>query len=281
MRYGLDISPAGPWGEPGQLAELAALAERSGWDGVFCEDYLAFRDGLRAYDPWITLGLIAGATTRITLGTMVTPLPWRQPSSVAAQAMTIDQLSGGRFVLGVGSGDTGGPDARFVESMSLKDRVERLDEALDVIAGLWTGEPVTHHGRHFHLDQAVLLPRPVQRPRIPIWVGGQLGRPGPRARALRWDGACLYGAPPEDEWVDLTVEDVRRLRADARERGDGGAGFVIAVGGRRRRPELTAERDYATALAEAGVAWHHEYVPPDFSLGQARERIESGPVSAD
>ncbi|HEX4225182.1 MAG TPA: LLM class flavin-dependent oxidoreductase [Pseudonocardiaceae bacterium] len=275
MRNGLDISPAGPWGEPGQQAEFAALAERSGWDGVFCEDYLAFRDGLRAYDPWITLGLMAGATTRITLGTMVTPLPWRQPSSVAAQAMTIDQISGGRFVLGVGSGDTGGPDARFVESMSLKQRVERLDEGLEVIAALWSGEPVTHHGRHFHLDEALLLPRPVQRPRIPIWVGGQLTRPGPRARALRWDGACLYAAPPEDDWVDLTVEDVRRLRAD------GGPGFVIAVGGRRRRADLAAERDYAAALAEAGVDWLHEYVPPDVSPAQARERIESGPISAD
>lgn len=277
MRYGLNISPVGPWGAPGQITELAVLAEQSGWDGVFCEDYLAFRDGLRAYDPWITLALIAEATTRITLGTMVTPLPWRLPATVAAQAMTLDVVSGGRFVLGVGSGDPTGPDARFAAPLSLRQRAERLDEALDVIARLWSGEPVTLHGRHFQLDGATLSPSPK---RIPIWVGGQLTLRGPRSRALRWDGACLYREPPEREWEDVTAADVRELRAQARERPDGGAGFVIGVGGRRRRPDLAAEREHATQVAEAGADWRYEYVPPEYSLERARELIEGGPVRA-
>jgi len=75
MKHGLDISPAGAWGRPDEIAELATLAEDHGWDGVFCEDYLAFPGGLPTYDVWVTLGLVAQATTRLTLGTMVTPVP--------------------------------------------------------------------------------------------------------------------------------------------------------------------------------------------------------------
>jgi alkanesulfonate monooxygenase SsuD/methylene tetrahydromethanopterin reductase-like flavin-dependent oxidoreductase (luciferase family) len=274
MRYGLDISPSGPWGEPGRIAELAALAERCGWDGVFCEDYFGCPGGLPTYDPWITLGLIAQATERITLGTMVVPLPRRLPGSVAVQAMTVDRLSGGRFVLGVGIGDEQGSDGRFAGPSDPRRRAGQLDEALEVITALWSGEPVTHHGRYFTLDGAVLRPVPVRRPRIPIWVGGAITRRGPRARALRWDGACLYRADPDRDWVDVTVEEVRGLRAD------GGAGFVIAVGGRERRADLAAERRYAAALADAGVDWLHEYVAPGVSLSEARARIEAGPIGA-
>jgi alkanesulfonate monooxygenase SsuD/methylene tetrahydromethanopterin reductase-like flavin-dependent oxidoreductase (luciferase family) len=105
MRFAVDISPAGRWGAPVLLAELAALAEDSGWDGVFSEDYLAFANRLDTYDVWITLGLMASATERVTLASIVTPLAWRQPWTVAAQATTVDHISGGRFVLGVGTGD--------------------------------------------------------------------------------------------------------------------------------------------------------------------------------
>jgi alkanesulfonate monooxygenase SsuD/methylene tetrahydromethanopterin reductase-like flavin-dependent oxidoreductase (luciferase family) len=274
MRYGLDVSPAGSWGEPGRIAELAAFAERCGWDGVFCEDYFAYPGGLPTYDPWITLGLIAQATERITLGTMVTPIPRRLPGSVAAQAMTVDRLSGGRFVLGVGIGDDQGTDGRFSELADPRRRAGQLDEALDVITALWSGEPVSRQGRYFTLNGAVLRPVPVQRPRIPIWVGGAITRRGPRARALRWDGACLYQADPDQDWADVTVEEARRLRAD------GGAGFVIAVGGRQRRADLGAERRYAASLADAGVDWLHEYVAPGLSLGEARARIAAGPIGA-
>ena len=108
MRYGLDITSAGEWGRPDQIAELAALAEDHGWDGVFCEDYLAFPGGLPTYDVWVTLGLVAQATTRLTIGTMVTPLPARHPPTVALQAASVAAVSGGRLVLGVGSGDPEG-----------------------------------------------------------------------------------------------------------------------------------------------------------------------------
>lgn len=108
MKYGLDISPVGDWGRPDLIAELAKVAEDHGWDGVFCEDYLAFPGGLRTYDVWVTLGLVAQATTRVTMGTMVTPLPARHAPTVTLAARSVQAVSDGRFVLGVGSGDPNG-----------------------------------------------------------------------------------------------------------------------------------------------------------------------------
>ena len=196
MRYGLDISPAGDWGRPDQIAELAALAEDHGWDGVFCEDYLAFPGGLPTYDVWVTLGLVAQATTRLTIGTMVTPLPARHPPTVALQAASVAAVSGGRLVLGVGSGDPEG-DAAVGDGT----RADLLESALTVVRAAC--------------------------PAVPIWVGGALTKPAPRARALRWDGSCLYRLPPPD-WAG---PDARRRRRAARRRRPG----VVRRGGRRPR----------------------------------------------
>jgi len=163
----------------------------------------------------------------------------------------------------------------------MPERAELLDESLEVITRLWSGESVSFEGRRLRLDNAQLRPRPLARPRIPIWVGRAMTKTRPRQRALRWDGACLYRIPPADGWEDVTPDDVRRLRADAAERPDGGDGFVIAVGGRERATEpdqLAADRDYVAELAEAGADWWHEYVPARLSYAEARRRIEAGPL---
>jgi alkanesulfonate monooxygenase SsuD/methylene tetrahydromethanopterin reductase-like flavin-dependent oxidoreductase (luciferase family) len=259
------------------MAELAGLAERSGWDGVFLEDYVFFHSGHDAYDPWVTLAAIAVATEHVTIGPLVTPLPRRRVWKVAAEAMTLDHLSNGRMILGVGSGDPMGDDFRGVgEGSDARTLAAVLDESLEVLAALWSGEPVTHRGAHLNLHGVTLRPRPVQRPRIPIWVGGCFARSGPRERALRWDGACLYGAPPE---TALAADDVRALRRAARERR-GDDGFIVAVGGRQRREDLSAEIDYVTSIAEADADWWHEYIEPTTPLDVARARIESGPLRA-
>lgn len=280
MRYGLDISPVGDWGNPRIVAELARLAEQSGWDGVFVEDYVFFHDGSDAYDPWITLAAIALATERITLATMVTPLPRRRIWKVAAEAMTIDHLSGGRMALGVGLGDPNSADNRAVgEASDDRTRAEILDESLKVLAMLWTGEPVTFHGDHVTITEATMRPRPVQRPRIPVWVGGCYQRRGPRERAMRWDGACLYAIPPDQGWRDLTADDVRNLRTKARvRRGDDD--FTILVGGRSRQDDRAAELRYVTDLARAGANWWHEYIAPNTPLETVRARITEGPTRA-
>ena len=243
MRYGLDITSAGEWGRPEQIAELAALAEDHGWDGVFCEDYLAFPDGGPTYDVWVTLALVAQATTRLTLGTMVTPLPARHAPTVALQALSVAAVSGGRLVLGVGSGD---PDG---DPVALDAGASRAD-----------------------LLEAGLVEVRARAPDVPIWVGGAITKPGPRARALRWEGSCLYRVPPP-EWEDVTPQDVAALRADAPS-----SSYVIVVGGRERRDDLAAERAHVASIADAGADWWQEYVPPRLGFAEARRRIVAGPV---
>lgn len=242
MRYGLDITSAGPWGRPDQIAELATLAEDHGWDGVFCEDYLTFPGGGATYDVWVTLALIAQATTRLTLGTMVTPLPARHVPTLALQVASVAAVAGGRLVLGVGSGDPEG-DPVIGDGRS---RAESLESGLTSVRAAC--------------------------PDVPVWVGGALTRSGPRSRALRWDGACLYRVPPP-EWQDVTPDDVAALRADA-----GRPSFVIVVGGRERRDDLAAEGEYVASLAEAGADWWQEYVPPRLEPAEARRRIMAGPI---
>jgi alkanesulfonate monooxygenase SsuD/methylene tetrahydromethanopterin reductase-like flavin-dependent oxidoreductase (luciferase family) len=214
----------------------------------------------------------------VRIGTTITPLPRRRPWKVAAEAMTLDRLSGGRLVLGVGSGDpASADDARLGEPADPRTRAAILDEALEVIDALCRGEPVEHAGGSFRLHGVALRPRPVQRPRIPIWVGGHLPRRGPRERALRWDGACLYRiAPPA--WEDVTPDEVRALRADAIARRGSADGFDIAVGGRARRADEATERAYVAALARAGATWWHEYLEPATALETARAHIAGGPL---
>lgn len=278
MRFGLDVSPCGEWGDPRTLAQLAALAERSGWDGVFLEDYVFHPDGLDVYDPWIALAAIALATKHIRLGTMVTPLPRRRPWKVAAEAMTIDRLSDGRMILAVGSGDPASADnSRVGEPAQAQVRGELLDEALAIIDGLWRGKPLHHEGRHFRIDGAALRPRPQQRPRIPIWIGGQYTRQRPRERALRWDGSCLYRVEPPD-WEDLTPDDVGELRGLAREQRGSDKGFDIVVGGRERRDDERAERRYVAELEAAGATWWQEWVAPSTPLHDVRDYIAAGPL---
>ncbi|MFD7160114.1 LLM class flavin-dependent oxidoreductase [Kribbella sp. NPDC059898] len=236
MRFSVTVGAAGAGRDPRGLAELARVVEGSGWDGLFLEDYLVYQGdvSLPTYDPWICLAAIATATERIRIGTTVTPLPRRHPWQVAAEVVALDHLSGGRMILGVGSGDPGDP---FLERRSPRVLAEMLDEGLEIIERLWTGEPVSCGGKHYALDNVRLTARPVQQ-RVPIWVGGNLLVPAVRRRIRRWGGSCAYKGTTE-----ITPEDVRELRA-------GGAVEVKVSGG-----------DPA-ALAEAGADWWGRWIAP-------------------
>src|SRR5690606_10506286 len=168
---------------------LAVDAERAGWDGVFFWDHMTWLPELRldVHDPWVLLGAVAVRTERVVLGTMVTPLARRRPWKVAKELTTLDHLSGGRTVLGVGLGAP--PDAEFAafgEPSDARHRANVLDEVLAVLDGLLRGR-VDHDGEHFEVHTE-LLPRPVQSPRPPIWVAGESPHRRPLRRALGWDG---------------------------------------------------------------------------------------------
>jgi alkanesulfonate monooxygenase SsuD/methylene tetrahydromethanopterin reductase-like flavin-dependent oxidoreductase (luciferase family) len=210
------------------------------------------------------------------LGTEVTPLTRRRPWNVAREAAAVDQLSGGRMILGVGLGDTGEAitaDPSYVafdEEPDARTRGEMLDEGLEVVAGLWTGRPFSFRGKHFQVDDVTFLPQPVQQPRIPIWIGGGYPNPRPTRRALRWDGCCLYKETHGGPGQDMSPDDVHALRAAAGDRP-----FTIAVGGSGRREDWEAERDHIRAVAAAGADWWIEWVPPG-ERGTMAAAVERG-----
>jgi alkanesulfonate monooxygenase SsuD/methylene tetrahydromethanopterin reductase-like flavin-dependent oxidoreductase (luciferase family) len=231
LRNALNLPNGGECGDPRFVLELAELAEKAAWDAVLLEDYICYQGNpsTPTCDVWATLAAIAVKTSRIRIGTSVTPLPRRRPWKVAREAAAVDQLSGGRLILGVGAGDVGDAFVRdasfthFGEVLDLRQRAEMLDEGLAIITGLWSGQPFAFSGKHYRVDEVTFTPIPVQRPRIPIWVGGGYPKRGPTQRALRWDGANLYPAGTGDK--DLEAKDVQRLRADAVNRE-----FDIVVG---------------------------------------------------
>lgn len=268
------------------MADLAELAEQSGWDGVFLEDYIVYQNktGTSTYDPWVCLAAMAVRTHRIRLGTTVTPLPRRRVAKLAAEAVTLDHLSDGRVTLGVGSGDAWDVAlANLGEQTDTRVRAAMLDEGLDVLVGLWSGEPITYHGRFYHVNDITLLPRPVQTPRIPIWVGGQYPKTGPVRRAARWDGSCLF-VPTSYSAAGITSRDwtpddvCAFLTTVAALRPDGAGQFDMAVGGRVRKADWQAERALIDAVASAGATWWVEWVSPS-DRRSAEAAIARGPLN--
>src|SRR5207244_6229353 len=136
-------------------AALARDAEAAGWDGVLLCDHLTARwqgHSEPIADPWIGLAAIAAATERVLIGPMVTPLPRRRPWQLASETVTLDALSNGRLVLGVGLGTVDAQNfAPFGEEPDLATRGRMLDESLEVLTGLWRGQPLTHEGERYRV----------------------------------------------------------------------------------------------------------------------------------
>lgn len=251
-----------PFTEPATLVTLAVEAEQAGWDGVFLWDHLVLQPEWRldVHDPWVLLGAMARATSRVRLGTLVTPLARRRPWVVARHLITLDHLSGGRATLGVGLGDP--PDADFAafgDPADPRERAALLDDGLAVVDGLLRG-PLRHRGPRFTVD-AELLPRPVQAPRPPIWVAGVFPHRRPLARAVRYDGVVPIGER------DLLTPDQLGAYLDGVEAPDGWdvvANWAVGV------PAADYAAVGATWLVDG--AW-----PVGDWVGDLRRRINSGP----
>ncbi len=251
LRYGVHVPV---FTDPGSLVDLGVLAERHGWDGCFLWDHvLGSRESpMPIADPWVVLGALAVRTERIRLGTAVTPLPRRRPEKVAREAVTVDQLSGGRMVLGVGLGSPPAVEyGAFGEPADERVLAGVLDEALEVLVGLWSGERFSHAGPRFHVDQVTFLPRPLQRPRIPVWVACTWPHRRPLRRAARWDGMVAAWPAPDGGLERLAPDQVAELVAEVRRHRTADGPFDVAV----VNPVLPDERD-AAAYAAAGATWY-------------------------
>ncbi len=283
MKYAIGVVPGGEIGIHA-LADLAMQAESVGWDGFFIEDYITHWSAPDAptFDPWICLAAMAMATKRMRLGAMVTPLSRRRPWKVAREAVTLDHLSNGRMILGVGLGGLHDPlnFDRFSEVVDPLQRAEMLDEALEIITGLWSGEWFSYQGKHYQVGEVRFQPTPVQKPRIPIWVGGGYPNKGPLWRAARWDGTCMYKENHGQGWLDMMPEDVHALKSFVESQQPGNPAYDICVGGRARLPDWEQDRQHIRSVAQAGATWWMEFIEPT-SLEKARQGILHGPLRVE
>ncbi len=282
MKFGIYIPNFGPYGDARALADLARDAENAGWDGFFIWDHVAGWE-LPMVDPWVALAAIAVSTHRIRIGTTVTPLPRRRPWKLAREAVSIDHLSGGRLTLGVGIGGGKAEWAHLDEQPDLKKRGMMLDEALSVLVGLWSGEPFSYAGQYYHIENAQFLPKPLQQPRIPIWVGGNWPYKAPFRRAAKWDGAFpLFSVWENEEELAQLDEMVRYTRMYRKPEQP----MDIIVMGVTHDPESKEEIKLVEQRADLGATWWLEAITPyrfdleyedEWPVEAIRERVLKGP----
>ncbi|MCU0483116.1 MAG: LLM class flavin-dependent oxidoreductase [Chloroflexi bacterium] len=279
MQSGICVPNFGLLGNPSVLVSLAREAEAAGWDGFFPWDHLLVDRSWRTdiADTPTVLAAIAASTSRIRLGPMVAALPRRRPWLVARATATIDVLSEGRLILGVGLGWPTDPEFTAVgDEADLRRRAEMLDESLAILEGCWSGEPFAFEGRHYRLAEAAWLPRPVQRPRIPVWVGAlRPFRDGPLRRAARWDGVF----PATDEYDFASPADVADVAGRvAAIRRPGSGPFDIVVQGITGGVDAAADEAVVAPYREAGATWWLELVSEwQGDLEAIRDRVRRGP----
>jgi hypothetical protein len=282
MRFGFVV----PFADPQAFTELATLGERHAWDGIFTWE------ALWGTDAWVTLGAAAMVTSRIRLGTLLTPAARHRPWDLASRVGTVDRLSGGRAILSVGLGALHDGWLAFEADEGRRVRAERLDECLAIYAGLMHGQPFAFEGRHHSARPTdfMLPPPPVHQPHPPVWVVGAhlVGQPKQPSleRAARWDGLLptvvvgdpVLGRPSYDlESFAEVVGVVRQLRADQGLPWDGYERVVEADSS----GEFVQLEGSPTDWEEAGATWWVESwwsVPSGpAGLAEVRRRVEAGP----
>lgn len=257
MHYGVYLPNFGPYGDARVLAELAADAENAGWDGFFIWDHIARPIVVDVVDPWVALAAIAMKTERMRIGALITPLPRRRPWKLARETVSIDLVSNGRLIVGVGIGSGKVEEwDHFGEETVPKKRGEMLDEGLDILTGLWTGKPFSYQGTHYQVSNSLFLPSPVQTPRIPIWVGGYgLNKP-PLRRAAKWDGVFpIFESGDLSTLPQQAIDFVNAQRNSDRP-------FDVVFNGYTPSDDPQVAENFLKPFREAGMTWWLENIYP-------------------
>lgn len=273
MHHGIVIANLGDYYDPRVAVKLARTAEEAGWEGFFVWDHLGFVWGAPSGDPWIILSAVAASTQRLKIGTAVTPLARRRIQVVANGLATLDLLSSGRVIFGAGLGGVPREFAAFGDPGDVKERAARLDEGLTVLDWLMSGEEVTHNGQHYTVEGIRLAPLPVQRPRVPVWIGGEAG-PALR-RAARWDG-WLASATPLDGSISMSKspEQIGEMVAEIQRYRTSDAPFDVALDGYSEPEDDTLPRAYA----ESGATWWLESIHGRRgTVDEMLARVKAGP----
>lgn len=269
MKYGFVL----PSGDARTAAALAQEAEAAGWDGFFVWE------AVWGVDPWVALAAAAMRTEKIHLGTMLTPAPIRKPWKLASETATLDNLSGGRMILSVGLGAPETGFADFGEVTDRKTRAELLDECLEILAGLWKGQPFRFDGKYYHLREHAFNPPPppVQQPRIPIWVVGAWPRMKSMQRALRWDGLLPNKMSPDGQHIPMTPEDLREMKTFIEQNRAGAGDYDLVSEGRTPGEDPARAEEMVRPWKEAGATWWNETLWDEPDPEKVRARVRQGP----
>jgi alkanesulfonate monooxygenase SsuD/methylene tetrahydromethanopterin reductase-like flavin-dependent oxidoreductase (luciferase family) len=274
LRCAVGVPNVGEYGDPRLLVDLACRAESSGWDGVFVWDHVAYRElGWPVADPYVSVAAIAARTSRIRVGVLIAALARRRPWKFAREMATLDVLSEGRLIVGVGLGSRE-EFAAFGEDPDPRRRHELIDEGLDIVCGLWSGQPFSYNGTHYRVAESLFLPSPIQQPSPPIWIGGRWPTRRSFRRAARFDGVFPtfegvgHSERPTPEQLKTAVEYTQSHRTGQ------ATAFDVVVEGQ----SAGQDHDLVGAYQEVGLTWWIEKLgwfrgPVDFT----RKRIEQGP----
>jgi alkanesulfonate monooxygenase SsuD/methylene tetrahydromethanopterin reductase-like flavin-dependent oxidoreductase (luciferase family) len=276
VKHGIFLPPFGDLADSRRVARLAADAEQAGWDGFYLWDHMLALPGMAVAEAWTTLAAIAAASSRIKLGALVTPLTRRRPWVLARQIATLDQLCGGRLVVGIGLGDDGWREfSAFGEETAPRVRGELLDESLEILQELLTGNALLHAGRHYAIDSPPLLPTPVQDP-VPIWAAVRWPNRKPLARAARLQGCFPIFADSGDRPAPPSADKLMQLQAELTGLG---AARSLDIAVRCALHRLPGEERVAAAagLSDAGATWLLEAFAPGQDAAAVEAYVRSGP----
>ena len=276
MKFGLSL----PYNEARIVAQLSKLAEETSWDGVFLGDYIWCED------PMIALAAAAMTTSRIRLGTMVTPVPLKSPWKIASESVALDRLSDGRLILGLGTGAVWMGWQSFPDEVTdAKARAEMLDETIDILTLLYQRKQFDYDGKHYHLkltlmDERHYPTKPIQQPRIPLWAPVHWPRKKSMQRILKCDGLFAEKRSPDGKPAEVTPKDVREMKAFVNANRTLTSPFDIVVSGKTNDPATSQRKDVILPWLEAGATWWIEGL-----WGESEEavtaRIRQGPPTSE
>jgi alkanesulfonate monooxygenase SsuD/methylene tetrahydromethanopterin reductase-like flavin-dependent oxidoreductase (luciferase family) len=277
MKFAINLPNFGYRFTPLELTKIAVEVEQAGWDGFFLWDHMAFLGGRDIYvlDPWICLTAIAMKTEKIKIGTLITPIPRRRPWKLARETVTLDHLSDGRLILGIGIGNPEYDFTTFGEDFNPVTRAKKLEEGLKILQGLWTGTEYSFEGDYYQIKKVQFLPTPVNG-QIPIWVAGMWPNKKPFIRASQHNGVC----PLSTKWPqELTPREVTDIKDFILENRKINANFDIVISG--NSPGDPSEwPSLIKPYEEAGTTWWCENINGfrfSNSVEKMIERIQQGP----
>ena len=273
MKYGFVL----PLGDARTAANLASLAESAGWDGFFVWE------PVWGVDAWVSLAAAAMTTQRIRLGTMLTPLSRMRPWKLASESATLDNLSNGRVIISVGLGALESGFEAFGEATERKTRAELLDEGLDILTGLWKGQPFSYQGKHYQVKETNFFPPPppVQHPRIPLWVVGAWPSMKSMRRVLKYDGLLPTVIDPQKGARQATLQELSQIKAYIDANRSESTLFDIIVEGETPGDDPARAAGIVQPWSQAGATWWIESLwaltdAPN-GLARLRQRLEQGP----